>query len=51
MFVEHDLELAFRLATQVTVLNLGRVVAEGPPEQVRSSGVLQEIRLGASDHA
>ena len=51
MFIDHDVELALRLATRVTVLNLGQVVAEGTPAQVRSSGVLDEIYLGRRDHA
>jgi ABC-type branched-chain amino acid transport systems, ATPase component len=51
MFVEHDVELAMRLATDVTVLHLGRIVAEGSPEQIRSSAVLDDIYLGAGRHA
>ena len=51
MFIDHDVDLAFRLATHVTVLHLGQVVAEGTPDDVRSSGVLDEIYLGAPDHA
>jgi branched-chain amino acid transport system ATP-binding protein len=47
MFIDHDVDLAFRLATRVTVLNLGRVVAEGTPDEVRADGVLDEIYLGA----
>ncbi len=47
MFIDHDIELAFRLATQVTALHLGEVVGEGTPAQVRASGVLDEIYLGA----
>jgi branched-chain amino acid transport system ATP-binding protein len=51
MFIDHDVELAFRLATHVTLLNLGEVVAEGSPEEVRAMPILSEIYLGAVDHA
>ena len=51
MFIDHDVDLAFRLATQVTVLHLGQVVGEGTPDAVRASGVLDEIYLGVSHRA
>lgn len=51
MFIDHDVELAFRLATQVTVLHLGAVVAEGTPSEVRALPILDEIYLGAGGHA
>lgn len=51
MFIDHDVELAFRLATQVTVLHLGEVVAEGTPSEVRALPILDQIYLGVGDHA
>jgi branched-chain amino acid transport system ATP-binding protein len=47
LFVEHDLDLVFQLATTVTVLHLGRVLLTGSPEQVRSSAAVQEAYLGS----
>src|SRR5437016_1725235 len=35
VFVEHDLDLVFELATDVTVLHLGRVLMSGPPADVQ----------------
>jgi len=46
LFVEHDLDLVFRLATRVTVLHLGKVLLSGPPEEVRGSAEVQEAYLG-----
>lgn len=46
LFVEHDLDLVFRLATQVTVLHLGAVLDSGSPEQVRANAAVQEAYLG-----
>jgi branched-chain amino acid transport system ATP-binding protein len=45
MFIDHDVDLALRLATRVTVLNLGAIAADGTPEQIRASGVLDDIYL------
>jgi branched-chain amino acid transport system ATP-binding protein len=46
LFVEHDLDLVFRLATRVTVLHLGKVLVSGTPEDVRGSREVQEAYLG-----
>ena len=51
MFIDHDVDLAFRMATQVTLLNFGEVVAEGTPHEVRALPVLAEIYLGVGAHA
>jgi branched-chain amino acid transport system ATP-binding protein len=48
IIVEHDLDVVFRLADQVTVLHLGRVLASGTPEQVRADEAVQEAYLGAA---
>jgi branched-chain amino acid transport system ATP-binding protein len=47
LFVEHDLDLVFRIATTVTVLHLGQVLLTGTPEQVRASAAVQEAYLGS----
>ncbi|WP_425432282.1 hypothetical protein [Haloechinothrix alba] len=46
LFVEHDLELVFRLATTVTVLHLGAELITGTPDEVRASDAVQEAYLG-----
>jgi branched-chain amino acid transport system ATP-binding protein len=46
LFVEHDLDLVFQLATRVTVLHLGKVLVSGTPEEVRGSAEVQEAYLG-----
>ena len=51
MFIDHDVELAFRMATHVTLLNLGEVVAEGSPDEVRQMPMFSEIYLGVGRHA
>jgi branched-chain amino acid transport system ATP-binding protein len=51
LFIDHDVELAFRMATHVTLLSLGEVVVEGTPDEVRRSQVLHEIYPGVDAHA
>jgi branched-chain amino acid transport system ATP-binding protein len=46
LFVEHDLDLVFRLARRVTVLHLGKVLVSGTPDEVRGSAEVQEAYLG-----
>jgi branched-chain amino acid transport system ATP-binding protein len=48
LFVEHDLDLVFDLATEVTVLSLGRVLLTGTPGEVRSSPEVRAAYLGTS---
>ena len=47
VFIEHDLDLAFQLATEVTVLHLGRVLMSGTPAEVQASDEVQRAYLSA----
>jgi branched-chain amino acid transport system ATP-binding protein len=51
LFIDHDVDLALRLATSVTVLHQGRVLQEGTPTQTRNSGVLDDIYLRGAARA
>ncbi len=51
LVIEHDMDVAFRLGEIVTVLATGKVLAEGPPEQIRSSPLVIETYLGEHDDA
>jgi branched-chain amino acid transport system ATP-binding protein len=46
LIIEHDMDAASRLVDQVTVLNMGEVIAEGSWEQVRMNSRVKEIYLG-----
>lgn len=48
LIIEHDLDVVFTLADRVTVLHLGAVIADGTPEEVRSSELVQQTYLGAA---
>jgi branched-chain amino acid transport system ATP-binding protein len=47
LMVEHDMKVVFDLADVITVLVYGRVIASGPPAEVRASRAVQEAYLGA----
>jgi branched-chain amino acid transport system ATP-binding protein len=49
LIVEHDLDVVFRLATRVTVLHLGRVLADGTPDEVRADEAVRRAYLGDAD--
>ena len=51
VLVEHDVPLVFELCSTVVVMELGRVVAAGPPEEVRADPKALAAYLGASDEA
>ena len=46
LLIEHDLEVALRIAERVTVLNLGTVVYDGKPTDVLAAPIVQQIYLG-----
>jgi ABC-type branched-subunit amino acid transport system ATPase component len=51
VLVEHDVPLVFALCSTVVVMELGRVVVAGPPEEVRADPRALAAYLGASDEA
>jgi branched-chain amino acid transport system ATP-binding protein len=46
LFTEHDMDVVFGFAHRVIALHLGKVIAEGPPEEVRANARLREVYLG-----
>jgi branched-chain amino acid transport system ATP-binding protein len=46
LLVEHDMELVMAVADQVVVLDSGRCIARGTPEQVRTNPLVLEAYLG-----
>jgi branched-chain amino acid transport system ATP-binding protein len=47
LMIEHDMDIALEIAERVTVLHYGRVVADGPRDEVRADPLVREIYLGA----
>ncbi len=46
LFTEHDMEVVFSISRRIMVLHQGRLIAEGPPEEVRRNLEVQKIYLG-----
>lgn len=46
VFTEHDMAVVFAVATHITVMHQGRVLAEGTPAEVRSRKEVQQVYLG-----
>jgi branched-chain amino acid transport system ATP-binding protein len=44
--IEHDMQVALGLADQVAVLHRGRLILEGPPEEVKLNPEVREVYLG-----
>jgi branched-chain amino acid transport system ATP-binding protein len=47
VFIEHDMDIVFKIASTIRVLCYGRVLAEGTPDQIRANAAVIEAYLGA----
>jgi branched-chain amino acid transport system ATP-binding protein len=48
LIVEHDMDVIFSISDRITVLHLGRVLADGPAEQIRANPEVVRAYLGTS---
>ena len=48
VFTEHDMAVVFAVASRITVLHQGKVLAVGQPQEVRASALVQQVYLGES---
>jgi len=51
LLVEHDMQAVMGLCDRITVLNFGKLLTEGTPEEVRSHPDVIEAYLGTTHHA
>lgn len=48
LLIEHDMDVAFEIAERITVLHVGRVLADGTKDEVKLNPDVQKIYLGVS---
>jgi branched-chain amino acid transport system ATP-binding protein len=46
VLIEHDMDVALGLADRVTVMNRGRVMAEGTPDEVQANAEVRDVYFG-----
>jgi branched-chain amino acid transport system ATP-binding protein len=51
VFIEHDMDIVFKIAPTIVVLCYGRILATGTPDAIRSNDAVIEAYLGAEHHA
>jgi branched-chain amino acid transport system ATP-binding protein len=51
LLVEHDMRMVMEVSDRILVLNYGRLIAEGPPDAIRSDAAVIEAYLGQGSAA
>jgi branched-chain amino acid transport system ATP-binding protein len=46
ILIEHDMDVALRVAEWVTMMHDGRVIVEGTPDQIRANELVHDLYLG-----
>jgi branched-chain amino acid transport system ATP-binding protein len=49
ILIEHDMDVALRVAEWVTMMHNGSVLVEGTPAEIRANSTVHELYLGSSD--
>ncbi|HDN74510.1 ABC transporter ATP-binding protein [Archaeoglobales archaeon ex4484_92] len=45
VIVEHDMDVVFRIAERIVVMNRGKIIADGTPDEIRANEVVKEVYL------
>ena len=46
IMIEHDMDVALRVADRVTMMHDGRVIVEGTPDEIRANQTVHDLYLG-----
>jgi branched-chain amino acid transport system ATP-binding protein len=49
VFIEHDMDIVFQVASTIRVLCYGRVLAEGTPSEIRNNQAVIDAYLGTEE--
>jgi branched-chain amino acid transport system ATP-binding protein len=47
ILIEHDMDVALRVAERVTMMHEGRVIVEGTPAEIRANRLVHDLYLGS----
>ena len=50
ILIEHDMDVALRVAEWVTMMHDGRVIVEGTPDEIRANELVHDLYLGSAHH-
>jgi branched-chain amino acid transport system ATP-binding protein len=50
LFIEHDIELVFRLASRIIVMVSGSILVEGTPDEIAADPRVREVYLGGAQY-
>jgi branched-chain amino acid transport system ATP-binding protein len=48
IIIEHDMDIALRVAQRVTMMHDGSIVVEGTPAEIRANELVHDLYLGRS---
>jgi branched-chain amino acid transport system ATP-binding protein len=51
LLIEHDMDVALRVAERVTMMHDGQVVVEGTPDEIRGNELVHDLYLGRHHYA
>jgi len=51
ILIEHDMDVALRVAQRVTMMHDGRVIVEGTPDEIRANQTVHDLYLGRGHQA